>query len=73
MARKDITPAQVVQACQDRQNGSDKNTVQLLMERTGQHENVAYAALYRDSDRGLIEYGTSIRGAWPTDKGLLLL
>lgn len=33
------------------------------------HENVVYAKLRKAEDAGLVEYGTSIRGAWLTPAG----
>jgi hypothetical protein len=32
-------------------------------------ERLAYKAMYKADQRGFIEYGTSIRGAWVTQKG----
>ena len=32
-------------------------------------EKVVWSAIERDSDRGLLDYGTSLNGAWLTDKG----
>lgn len=40
---------------------------------TGQPEKVCYAACERSSRRRLIDYGISVRGAWPTPEGLALL
>lgn len=40
---------------------------------TGQPEKVCYRALERACDRGLIEYGTSLRTGWLTKAGLDLL
>lgn len=36
-------------------------------------EKVIYAAIERAVDRGLIEYGVSMRTGWPTEKGSALL
>lgn len=35
-------------------------------------EKVAYSAMERAADRGLIEYGVSLRTGWPTEKGIAL-
>lgn len=45
----------------------------LLMERTGQPMKVCYRAMERADDRGLLEYGVSLRTAWITEKGRALL
>lgn len=47
--------------------------IQRLMRRTEECEKVCYAAAERASRRGLIDYGVSIRWAWPTQKGEELL
>jgi hypothetical protein len=74
MARKDISDRQVVEAARDAKAvGYAKFTTDLLMERTGQCVKVCWRALERAEDRALIECGTSLRGAWPTDRGLALL
>lgn len=46
---------------------------ELLAERTGECEKVCYRAMERAFDRGLIEYGTSLRSGWLTDDGLALI
>ena len=74
MATKDITDAQVVQAVIDARVGGLKQwPYDLLMERTGQPFKVCYAAMERACDRDYIEYGVSLRTAWPTPKGEALL
>ncbi|AEY69526.1 hypothetical protein AH2_00015 [Burkholderia phage vB_BceS_AH2] len=45
----------------------------LLHERTGEPMKVCYCAMERAYDRGLIECGVSLRGAWLTDKGKSML
>lgn len=77
MSRKDISDEEVVQACKDFHDGP-KGVIrpaswQLIAQRTGQAEKVVYAAMQRAFDRGLIEYGVSLRTAWATDKGRELL
>lgn len=46
---------------------------ELLAKRTGEHWKVCYSAMVRACDRGLIEYGTSLRSGWLTEKGKELL
>lgn len=45
----------------------------LLAEWTGQPIKVCYRAMERAEERGLIEYGTSLRTGWLTEKGKALL
>lgn len=40
---------------------------------TGEPEKVCYRAMERAADRGLLEYGVSLRTAWLTPKGIELL
>lgn len=68
MSRKDITDEQVVQACRETL-GTITAAADLLEERTGQPYKVVIRAMERALSRGLIEYGSTIRRAWPTDKG----
>lgn len=49
------------------------NLVDRLVAVCDQPKKVVYAALDRALERGYIEYGTTIRQAWPTEKGLALL
>lgn len=44
-----------------------------LMRDTGQCFKVCYRAMERAYDHGLIEYGTSLRSGWLTNKGKELL
>lgn len=46
---------------------------ELLMQRTGQPENVCYRACERAERHGLVEYGVSLRAGWLTQKGKALL
>jgi hypothetical protein len=75
MARKDISDLLVCQAVHDRSRDILDMPMldELLQERTGEHMKVVYAALERASDRCLIEYGVSLRGAWLTANGCALL
>ena len=45
----------------------------VLVAETGQPEKVCIRAIERSSMRDLIEFGVSLRTAWPTDRGLELL
>lgn len=77
MATKDITDQQVILACiKLRENGygpDRKHAISILMSETGQPEKVCYAAMERAADRDYIDYGVSVRWAWPTDKGYTLV
>lgn len=46
---------------------------ELLAERTGECEKVCYRAIERAYDRGLVEFGTSLRSGWLTDEGRALI
>lgn len=70
MSRKDVTDHEVVRACRDR---AATFADDLLAERTGQPRKVCERALERANARGLIDYGVSLRTAWPTLAGLALL
>lgn len=48
-------------------------TIDIIIERTGAPYNVAHAKLQRLNDRGLVDYGVSLRTCWATDKGRALL
>jgi len=41
-----------------------------LCNRCGVAEKQIYATLYKWSNKGYIDYGTSVRGAWLTDLGI---
>lgn len=72
MATKDIPDSEVVKACRDwKDEGIDAQA--LLMIRTDQSAKVCWRAMQRAASRGLIDYGVSLRTAWPTEKGLALL
>ena len=74
MAMKHVSDLQVLQAVQDsRANRISGWPYQLLVERTGQVEKVCFRAMERACDRGLLDYGVSLRTAWLTDKGRALL
>lgn len=72
MSTKDISDLQVLEACRDwplHRHFADT----LLAVRTTQHPRVAFRALERAHARGLIEWGVSIRTAWPTPEGRAML
>jgi len=54
---------------QSHRPGAEMNSVKILILITGAPEKVAYSALERESDRGRIDYGVSIRTAWVTPSG----
>ena len=45
----------------------------ILMKETGECEKVCYRCMERAEDRGLIDYGVSLRTGWITEKGKELL
>lgn len=74
MARKDITDVQVVAACAAASAARHFFWAHdVLATLSGECVKVCFRAMERASDRGLIDWGTSIRTAWPTDAGTALL
>lgn len=77
MAMKNITDLQVLVAVdhakQLRGVGNEVWPDILLAETTEQPYKVCFRCLERAIERGYLEYGTSVRSAWITDKGHLLL
>lgn len=76
MATKDISDAQVVVACiKNRESDGvvDGFAIGILMRETGQPEKVCYNAMERAANRDYIDYGVSVRTAWPTEKGYALI
>lgn len=75
MKRSDITDQQVVEACIEYRQIPFGNgfALDILVARTGAPYKVAEAAMERADDRGLIDYGVSLRTAWATEKGRALL
>jgi hypothetical protein len=70
MATKDITDVQVLLAYRQwHAEGGERWPYDILMQETGQPEKVCIAAMERACDRGLIEYGISLRTGWITQKG----
>lgn len=74
MATKNITDIQVLLAYEasrkDRFLGFPET---ILNKMTGEHYNVCFRAMERACDRGLIEYGVSLRSGWLTEKGTAML
>lgn len=83
MQLKDITNLQVVRAVRvacielartdESSRLTARHAAQVLMDDTGAPEKLAYAALFRATDRGLLNYGVSVRMAWLEDKALEML
>lgn len=78
MAMKDISDLVVLQAymqafCEREILGDYRFPYQILHEWTGQPVKVCYRCMERACDRGLIEYGVSLRCGWIDVKGYELL
>jgi len=75
MQRKDITDKQVCIAYYEYQKDKPFKifALDILIAMTSAPEKVAYAAMERAYERGLIECGVSLRSGWLTDKGKHLL
>ena len=80
MAMKDITDNQVCEAYYkaEQERGADWENeydfpYEILAKETGQPEKVCYKTMERACDRGLIEFGVSLRTGWLTDKGKELI
>lgn len=79
MATKDITDRQVCEAYQqcvmarNPGNLSVEWPYDVLRRTTGQPFKVCYRAMERADQRGLVEYGVSLRSGWLTEKGQELL
>jgi hypothetical protein len=71
-----VTDLQVVEGCYRAHlciPGNDHGSWAMIMIATGAREKVVYAAMDRAHKKGLIEYGISLRTAWPSKTGLELL
>lgn len=66
--RKDITPEMVLKTIVNR-HIYQPSAVDLVIAMTGAPEKVVYAAFMREDIADRIEYGTSIRFPWVTQKG----
>lgn len=84
MTRKDISDVEVCKAYKEYKRLVDTIPVlsfavfppfpyEVLAKKFDCDEKVAYRACERAEDRGLIEYGTSLRSGWLTNKGKDLL
>lgn len=80
MATKDITDKQVCEAYAEMQRQRKSSNYQayeypyvILQRVTGQCEKVCYRAMERSCDRGLVEFGVSLRTGWLTEEGEALL
>lgn len=73
MASKDISDLVVCQEAAEWMADRTYNLIERLQASTGEHVKVCYAAAERACDRGLLEYGVSIRVPWLTDKGKALV
>lgn len=71
--RSDISDIEVVLACKRAHEMYGPFASELLMEKFQAPEKVVMSAMERADDRGYIEWGVSLRSAWPTAKGLALL
>ena len=76
MNRRDISTLTVLTACErafvrdDQQRVVDgRMSWEIIQAETGAPEKVVYAAMQREDDRGMIEWGVSLRTAWLSDKG----
>lgn len=72
MSMKDVSDFEVCRAYLDAEM-LDRWPYELLVERTGQPEKVCYRACERADDRGLVDYGVSLRSGWLTPRGAALL
>lgn len=69
MSRKNVSDLLVCKAYAIGKPFDDKWPYDLLEEWTGEPVKVCYRAMERANDRGYIEYGTSLRSGWLTEKG----
>jgi hypothetical protein len=74
MARKNISDKAVCEAYRAYAEDPSRNSPErYLMTLTGEAEKVCWAAMERALERGLIDYGVSLRAGWLTEKGKALL
>ena len=73
MKTSDITDKMVVEAAIEFQKDRSDFITDILQKKTGAPIKIVIAAMERADHRGLIDYGVSLRTAWPTDKGLSIL
>ena len=72
MATKDISDIQVIKAYLEYKQ-TRHFPYDILYRDTGQPIKVCYRAMERAEKRGYIDYGTSLRTGWVTEKGYGLL
>lgn len=72
LQRKDITDLMVCKAYKQREE-TFEYPYEILARWTGANPKVCYAATERACERGLVEYGVSLRTGWLTEKGKALL
>lgn len=76
MAMKDVSDLLVCQTVIEMHEDTvlpRANLIERLMSKTGQCEKVCNLAAMRCTDRAYIEYGVSVRRAWLTTKGRVLM
>jgi hypothetical protein len=73
VSRKNVTNLLVCRAYAARKPFDDKWPYDLLSEWTGEPVKVCYRAMERAEEQGYIEYGTSLRSGWLTEKGKQLV
>lgn len=64
-----ITDTEVLRACWESSYDTERFSIDILAESTGQPYKVCLRAMERTVRKGLIDYGVSIKGAWLTKKG----
>lgn len=69
MKRADITTIDVLKACNGPFEIGNSPFQKLKAKFVNYPEKIIYAAMLRDEKAGLIDYGTSIRGAFITKEG----
>lgn len=72
-SRKLISDYDVCKAYQERKPFDKEWAYEILAKRFDVPEIVAYRACERAEKRGYLDYGTSLRSGWLTDKGKELL
>lgn len=69
MKRSDIPTKAVLIACHRFHDGDGSAPYKVLADKFNAPEKVVYAAMEREDNKGLIDYGVSLRTAWVTPKG----
>lgn len=73
MKRSDINDYEVCLAVAEYQRTRGDFPYEILAEKFDCDEKLSFAACERAAERGLIEYGVSLRTGWLTEKGEALL